>query len=171
MRMTSILALLALLAACGESATAPARPRSIAPTSSPNGSADVFRAREEQTYSDTMTTCEGDLAAVEASFARREQLVFLPDGTVRITTRWTVRMHGTVLSTGAQYIGEMSLTDIHAPGSPGSGVIATEVRTIRLHGVTQGPTDNLFETLTFQTIYDGNGGDTVVIRGKSACTG
>lgn len=170
MRNTSIIiGGLALIAACSEPASGPSRLAPTAPSYAVGNGAEVARGSAEQTYADTMITCEGDLVAVEAKLVAREQILFLPDGGVRITDHFVVRMHGTVLSSGLQYVGEVSWLRIHANFGTGSGVIAKETRTIRLHGVTQGPSDNIFETVTLETTYDEDGSYTVVIRGRSTC--
>lgn len=161
---------LALVTGCGEPATAPSRAAPPTPSFAVDNGAYVDRAREERSYSDTVTTCEGDVAAVVADLVRREQLLFLPGGGVRITDHLHIRMRGTVLSSGVHYVGELSWIDVHASRGSDSGVPATETRTIRLHGVTQGPSDNMFETIRFETIYE-DGGYTVVIKGKAACPG
>lgn len=174
MRNTSIIiGGLALVAACSEPATSPSPSRLVplAPSYAVGNGADVARGNTEQTYADNVITCEGDLVAVEAKLDARAQVLVLPDGGVRITDHFVVRMHGTVLSSGAQYVGEVSWFRIHANFGIGNAPIAKETRTIRLHGVTQGPSDNIFETITFETLYDENGGYTVVIRGKSVCPG
>ena len=81
-------------------------------------------------------------------------------------------MRGTVLGSGVRYVGEMSWTDVHSSHGSDSEVVATETRTIRLHGVTQGPSDNIFETIRFETTYyRADGSYTVVIKGKAACPG
>ncbi|HSQ29216.1 MAG TPA: hypothetical protein VLN49_05160 [Gemmatimonadaceae bacterium] len=160
----------ALITGCGEPATAPSRAAPTAPSFSVDNSAYVYRAREERSYSDTITTCEGDVAVVVADLDRRQQLLFLPDGGLRSTDHLVVRMRGTVLSSGVQYVGQLSWIQVHVSRGPDSGVPATETRTIRLHRVTQGPTDNMFETIRFETIYE-DGSYTVVTKGKAACPG
>ena len=142
-----------------------------APSYAVGNGAEVARGNTEQTYADNVITCEGDLVAVEATLDARAQVLVLPDGGVRITDHFVVRMHGTVLSSGVQYVGEVSWLRIHASFGTGSGVLAKETRTIRLHGVTQGPSDNIFETITLETTYDEDGSYTVVIKGRSTCPG
>ena len=171
MRTASIVAgVLALLAACSEPAVAPSRLAPTAPSYAVGSGAEVARGSEEESFADTVTTCEGDVVAVMATHVTREQILFLPDGGLRITRRMVVRMRGTVLSSGAQYVGEVSLISVRVYHGPHSDTGPTETRTIRLHGVTQGPSDNLFETISFET-SDRTGGDTIVIKGKAACPG
>lgn len=167
-----VVGLLAVIAACSEPAVAPSPLTPIAARYSAGNGARVENAREERTYADTVTTCEGDTAAVEATAVVREEVIFLPDGSLRFTYRTVVHMNGTVLTSGAKYIGELSLVDVHVSHGSDSGVVAIETRTIRLHGVTQGPSDNIFETVRFETIYYvGDGSYTFVIKGKAACPG
>lgn len=75
-----------------------------------------------------------------------------------------------MLGSGAQYIGEVSWISIRVYYGSDSDMGLTETRTIRLHGVTQGPSDNIFETLTFET-SEKTGGVTIVIKGRSTCPG
>lgn len=131
----------------------------------------VARVRDERSYADTVSSCGSEPIAVEATVVRREQIVFLPSGGLHRTYHVVVRMHGTGLSTGVRYVGQISWVEASVYRGPDSGVPRTETRTIRLHGVTQGPTDNVFETITFETIYDEHGGNTVVIKGKAGCYG
>ena len=127
--------------------------------------------RDDRTFADTVTTCEGDTAAVEADVARRAQVVLLSNGDSQLIDHMVVRMRGTVLSSGVQYVGEMSWMEVRTSRGSDSGVLATETRTIRLHGVTQGPSDNVFETIRFETIYYEDSSYTVVVKGKAACPG
>ena len=172
MRYTSIIiGGLVVVAACSEPASGPLRPAPATPSYAVGNGAEVTRGGAEETYAGNVITCEGDLVAVEAKLVARAQVLVLPDGGVRITDHFVVRMRGTVLSSGAQYVGEVSWFRIHANFGTGSGVIAKETRTIRLHGVTQGPSDNTFETITLETLYDDDGSYTVVIKGRSTCLG
>lgn len=171
MRSTSIIiAGLVLLAACSELASGPSRLAPTAPNYAIGNGAEVARGSTEQTYADTVITCEGDAVAVEANLVAREQILILPDGGLRSTRQMVVRMRGTVLSSGARYVGELSWISVRVYHGPHSDTGPTETRTIRLHGITQGPSDNSFETISFET-SDQTGGDTVVIKGKSACPG
>lgn len=171
MRTVSIIVgVFALLTACSEPAVAPSMLAPTTPSYAVGHGAEVARGSTEESYAATVTTCEGDLVAVVANLVVREQILFLPDGGLRITRRMVVRMRGTVLSSGAQYVGEVSLISVRVYHGPHSDTGPTETRTIRLHGVTQGPSDNVFETITFET-SDKTGGDTIVIKGKAACPG
>ena len=171
MRHTSIvIGGLALVAACSEPSSAPSRLAPTAPGYAVGNGAEVARGSAEESYADTVITCEGDVVAVEANLVAREQILILPDGGLRITRHMVVRMRGTVLSSGAKYVGEVSWISVRVYRGPDSGMGPTETRTIRLHGVTQGPSDNIFETISFET-SDKTGGDTIVIKGKSACPG
>jgi len=171
MRSTSIIiAGLVLLAACSEPSSGPSRLAPTAPTYAVGNGAEVARGSVEQSYADTVITCEGDVVAVEANLVGREQILILPDGGLRSTLHIVVRMRGTVLSSGARYVGEVSWISVRVYHGPDSDTGPTETRTIRLHGVTQGPSDNIFETISFET-SDKTGGDTIVIKGKSACPG
>lgn len=171
MRGTSItIGALVLLAACSEPASGPSRLAPTAPTYAVGNGAEVGRASEEQSYADHVITCEGDLVAVEANLVAREQILTLPDGGLRITRHMVVSMRGTVLSSGAQYVGQTSWISIRVYYGPDSDTGPAETRTIRLHGVTQGPSNNIFETISFET-SDKTGGETIVIKGRSACPG
>ena len=171
MKGTSIIiGALALLAACSEPASGPSRLAPTRPTYAVGNGAEVFRGSAEESYADTVVTCEGDLVAAQANLVAREQILFLPDGGLRITRHIVVRMRGTVLSSGAQYNGEVSWISTRVYYGPDSEMGPTETRTIRLHGVTQGPSNNTFETLTFET-SEKTGGVTIVIKGRAACVG
>ena len=165
-----VIAGIALLAACSEPASAPSRLAPTAPRYAVGNGAEVARGSAEESYADTVITCEGDVVAVVANLVAREQILFLPDGGLRITRHMVVRMRGTVLSSGARYVGEVSWISVRVYHGPHSDVGPTETRTIRLHGVTQGPSDNVFQTISFET-SDRTGGDTIVIKGKAACPG
>ena len=172
MRNTSIIiGGLVLVAACSEPASGPSRLSPTTPSYAVGNGAEVTRGSAEETYAGEVITCEGDLVAVEAKSVARTQVLVLPDGGVRVTDHFVVRVRGTVLSSGAQYVGEHSWFRTHATFGIGNAPIAKETRTIRLHGVTQGPSDNIFQTITLETLYDENGGWTVVIKGKSVCPG
>lgn len=171
MRSTSIIiGGLVLLAACSEPSSGPSRRAPTAPSYAVGNGAEVARGSVEQSYADTVITCEGDVVAVEANLVGREQILILPDGGLRSTLRIVVRMRGTVLSSGAKYVGEVSWISVRVYHGPDSDTGPAETRTIRLHGVTQGPSDNVFETISFET-SDHTGGDTIVIKGRSVCPG
>ena len=171
MRSTSIIiGGLVLLAACSEPSSGPSRRAPTAPSYAVGNGAEVARGGVEQSYADTVITCEGDVVAVEANLVGREQILILPDGGLRSTLRIVVRMRGTVLSSGAKYVGEVSWISVRVYHGPDSDTGPAETRTIRLHGVTQGPSDNVFETISFET-SDHTGGDTIVIKGRSVCPG
>ena len=171
MRGTSIIVgAVVLLASCSERASGPSRLAPTAPTYAVGNGAEVVRGSAEESYADNVVTCEGDLVAVVANLVAREQILSLPDGGQRITRHIVVRMRGTVLSSGAQYVGEISWISVRVYYGPDSDMAPTETRAIRLHGVTQGPSNNTFETLTFET-SEKTGGVTIVIKGRSACPG
>lgn len=172
MRATLLtIGVVALFAACGELPTGPSRRVPPGPSFSVGNGAHAVWVREEGAYANTLTTCDGEEVPVEGTYVRREQLVFLPTGGLRGMIQWVVRIHGTVPSSGVKYVGQLSWRQVHVYRGPDSDKPPTETRAIRLHGVTQGPSDNRLETLTLETVYGSGGGWTVVIKGRSACPG